>query len=62
MTGLLKFQLVTDIKKYIYISQVSVTHACNPSYSRSTEQEDDVSKPVWANNSRDPMSKNPSQK
>jgi hypothetical protein len=49
--------LVTDIKVYIYISQTPVSNTCNPSYSRSRDQEDDGSKPVWANNLRDPISK-----
>jgi hypothetical protein len=41
-----------------------VTHACNPSHSRGRELEDRGSKPsqCWAKSSRDPISKNPSQK
>jgi hypothetical protein len=39
-----------------------VTHTCNPSYSRGRDQEDHGSKPVQANRSWDPISKNPSQK
>jgi hypothetical protein len=38
------------------------SHACNPSYSGGRGQEDHGSKPTWANSSRDPISKNPSQK
>jgi hypothetical protein len=34
-----------------------VAHACNPSYSGSTEQEDCSSKPVLANSSGDPILK-----
>jgi hypothetical protein len=30
-----------------------------PSYSGGRDQEDHSSKPVWANNSQDPISKNP---
>jgi hypothetical protein len=39
-----------------------VTHACNPSYSAGRDQEDSGSKPTWANSSRDPILKKPSQK
>jgi hypothetical protein len=35
---------------------------CNPSYSGGRDQEDHSSKPAQANSSRDPISKNPSQK
>jgi hypothetical protein len=41
---------------------VPVAHVCNPSYSGGRDQEDQGSKPAWANSWRDPMSKNPSQK
>jgi hypothetical protein len=34
-----------------------MAHACNPSYSRSIDQEADGSKPVWAKYLRDPISK-----
>jgi hypothetical protein len=37
---------------------VLVAHACDPSYSGSRDQEDRVSKPAWANSSKDPISKN----
>jgi hypothetical protein len=37
-------------------------HACNPSYLGVRDQEDPGSKPAWANNSWDPILKNPSQK
>jgi hypothetical protein len=37
-------------------------HACNPSYSGGTDQEDCDLKPARANSSRDPILKNPSQK
>jgi hypothetical protein len=53
------FSLFIKIIKY---SQVPVAHTCNPSYSGSRDQEDHGSKPAWANSSRDPISKNPSQK
>jgi hypothetical protein len=39
-----------------------VTHACNPSYSGSRNQEDHSSKPAQTNSSRDPISKKPSKK
>jgi hypothetical protein len=39
-----------------------VAHACNPSYSGGSDQEDCGSKPAWASSSQDPISKNPSQK
>jgi hypothetical protein len=39
-----------------------VAHACNPRYIRGRDQEHHGSKPAWANSSRDPISKNPSQK
>jgi hypothetical protein len=39
--------------------QVPVAHACNSSYSRGKDQEDQVSKPAWANSSRDPIWKIP---
>jgi hypothetical protein len=34
-----------------------VAHACNPSYSGARDLEDHSLKPVWANSSRDPISK-----
>jgi hypothetical protein len=34
-----------------------VAHACNPSYSGGTDQEDRGSKPVQANSSQDPILK-----
>jgi hypothetical protein len=34
-----------------------VAHACNPSYSGGRDQENQVSKPAWANSLRDPISK-----
>jgi hypothetical protein len=36
--------------------------ACNPRYSGGRDQEDRGLKAAWANSSRDPISKNPSQK
>jgi hypothetical protein len=39
-----------------------VAHACNPSYSGGSNQEDHTSKPVQARSSQDPVSKNPLQK
>jgi hypothetical protein len=39
-----------------------VTHACNPSYFGSRDQEDLDSKPAQANSSRNPISKNQSHK
>jgi hypothetical protein len=32
-----------------------VAHACNPSYSGGSDQEDPSSKPAWASNSGDPI-------
>jgi hypothetical protein len=43
-------------------SWVLVTQAYNPSYSGGRDQEDRGLKPAWENSSRDPFSKNPSQK
>jgi hypothetical protein len=37
-------------------------YACNPNYSGGRDQEDLGSKPAWANNSQDTISKNSSQK
>jgi hypothetical protein len=41
-----------------------VAHACNPSYSEGSDQEDHSLKPAQANTSRDPISekKNPTTK
>jgi hypothetical protein len=39
-----------------------VAHVCNPSYSGGRDQEDHSLKPVWVNNSRDPISKKPKTK
>jgi hypothetical protein len=39
-----------------------VTHAYNPSYSGGRDQEYHSLKQAWANSSRDPILKNPSQK
>jgi hypothetical protein len=36
------------------MSQVLAAHTCNSSYSGGRDQEDQCSKPVWENNSRDP--------
>jgi hypothetical protein len=38
-----------------------VAHACNPSYSGGTDQEDHGLKPAWANSLRDPISKKKKQ-
>jgi hypothetical protein len=38
-----------------------VAHAHNLSYSGDRDQEDCSSKPAWANNLRDPISKKPTQ-
>jgi hypothetical protein len=43
-------------------SQAPVTHACNPSYSGSRDQEDWGSKPAHANSSKTLSRKNPSLK
>jgi hypothetical protein len=39
-----------------------VAHTCNPSYPGGRDQEHLILKPAWANSSRDPISKIPSQK
>jgi hypothetical protein len=41
---------------------VLVACAYNPSYSGGRDQKDHVLKPVRANSSQDPISKNPSEK
>jgi hypothetical protein len=41
---------------------VPVAHACNSSYSGDRGTEERGSKPSQSNSSRDPISKNPSQK
>jgi hypothetical protein len=43
-------------------SQVPVAHACNPTYSGGSDQEDCSSKPSWANSLKDPISKIPNTK
>jgi hypothetical protein len=43
-------------------SQVPVAHASNPSYSGGRDHEGRGSKPLWANNSRDAISKKPNTK
>jgi hypothetical protein len=65
-----KFPIMTNDQVFtrhwveqLQIKQTSwalVAHACNPSYSGGRDQEDRGSKPVWANSSWDPISKNPS--
>jgi hypothetical protein len=50
------------VPEIVFRSQVLVAHACNPSYSGGRDKEDHGSKPAQANSSRDPISKNPSQK
>jgi hypothetical protein len=39
-----------------------VGHACNPSHLGGKDQEDQGSRPAWANSSRDPFSKIPNTK
>jgi hypothetical protein len=46
------------MSKIRYKSQVLVVHACNPTYSGGRDQEDCGLKPVQANSSQDPISKN----
>jgi hypothetical protein len=43
------------LKKNILMALV--THACKPSYSGGTDQEDHSFEPAWANSSRDLISK-----
>jgi hypothetical protein len=52
--GLQSFKIMLQNHR---LSWVSVAHTCNPNYSESRDQEDDGSKPAWANNLRDPVSK-----
>jgi hypothetical protein len=51
-----------DIMKKLLRSRVTVSHACNASYSGGRDQEGHALKPAWANSSLDPVSKNPSQR
>jgi hypothetical protein len=39
-----------------------VAHACNPSYSGGSDQEDLSAKSAWANSSQDPILKKPNTK
>jgi hypothetical protein len=39
-----------------------MAHACSPSHSGGRDQEDDGSKPAWADSLKDPILKSPSQK
>jgi hypothetical protein len=43
----------------VYIGQVLIANACNPSYSRSRYQEEHILKPAWANSSGDLISEIP---
>jgi hypothetical protein len=45
----------------VHLRQVPVAHACNPSYprSRDRDQEDCGSKPAWASSSQNLISKKP---
>jgi hypothetical protein len=59
-----KQNLVQKKKKKIqeeklWLSQELVAHAYNPSYSGGRDQEDQGSKPAWANSSRDCILKIP---
>jgi hypothetical protein len=49
-------------QKVIEICPALVAHACNPSYSEGSDQEDCGSKPAKASSSRDPILKKPSTK
>jgi hypothetical protein len=49
-------------KEYPIDLPESNAHACNPSYSEGRDQENSGLKPAQENSSRDPISKNPSQK
>jgi hypothetical protein len=44
------------------MSWVPVAHTCNPSYSGSKDQEDQGSKPAWANSSARPYLEKPHYK
>jgi hypothetical protein len=52
--------VLLDINKHK--KPVPVAYIYNPSYSGGRDQEDQSSKPAWANSLWDPISKNPSQK
>jgi hypothetical protein len=54
--------LASPKKKKKKSCQVQEAHACNPGYSGDRDHEDSSSKPAWANSSRDPILKDPSQK
>jgi hypothetical protein len=54
-------QCTSKIKKVIFLTK-PVPYTCNTSYSGGRDQEDRSSKPARANSSRDPISKNLSQK
>jgi hypothetical protein len=50
--------LFSDLKKNLAL----VAHDCNPSYSGSRDNEDNILRPAWANTLRDPISKNTQHK
>jgi hypothetical protein len=56
--------MTLKIQKEMKVCQVPVAHACNPSYSGGSDQEDHGLKPAWANSSVRPYleKKKPSQK
>jgi hypothetical protein len=51
------FSSAKDPVKKMKSGQALVSHACNPSYPGSRDQENHGSKPAGANNSQDPISK-----
>jgi hypothetical protein len=62
LASMLKSSISSTAEKKKKKSWALVSLACNPSYSRGRDQEDSSSKPTQANSSREPISKNPSQK
>jgi hypothetical protein len=54
--------MVVMLFKVNEAGQMRVAHTCNPSYSGGRDQEDQGSKPAWANSLQDPILKNPTQK
>jgi hypothetical protein len=55
-------KILSSICSSLSIGWAPVAHACNPSYSGSRDQEDQGSKPSWANRAQDPISKKKKKK
>jgi hypothetical protein len=48
---------MTPPVQQIYPNKNKIKYTCNPTNSRSRDQEDQGSKPTWANSWKDPTSK-----